>query len=410
MPRIVVPTNIIGTANNDTVKGEETTTNLAIGIQVLNQGIINTGAGADRIVGIGKLTSFDLDPSDEVDGISNDGTIQSGDGNDEISGTASTLPSAGGTIAGIKSRGIISTGAGADRITGTATSINGLSNSIGIKLTNGSSIDTGSNDDFISGNAKATGNSAGMGIFLQQATINAGTGNDKIIGTATGTGANGIFNVAALLYGINNESSSQINGGNGNDLIKGIGIGTDIRKVSGIENSSVIDCGDGNDTLTGIGISTQSGNLSFPEPSNGIGINNSFGGNIYGGQGNDRILGYGTQVGIQGAGDGLIDGGSGDDFFKARIITGLDAQGNPIESSNQGGAINGATIQGGLGCDVFDVGYGNARLDGGAGYDTLKLVGTADKYNIQGSQDNLTITRDGYTLLALNIEQIVFGA
>jgi hypothetical protein len=80
-------------AGNDTIRGR--------GRGFDNKGTINTGAGNDTITGIGTRT-----------GISNEGTINTGDGNDTITGT------------GIYNYyGTINTGAGNDMITGTGTGI-----------------------------------------------------------------------------------------------------------------------------------------------------------------------------------------------------------------------------------------------------------------------------------------------
>ena len=423
MVKLIVPPNVIGTGKADTVLGEEKANTLATGIQVLNQGIINTYSGNDTINGTGTLTST----NGIATGISNDGIIEAGNGDDKIKGIASSakvslerstdatgitntgiISSGNGddSIVGIgtggyadygifnTANGVINTGDGDDKIIGTGTcEVKGGNVGVGIGLNAGGLIDLGKGDDSIIGTGIGNNNgNSGRGIDLFESAIRGGDGNDSIIGTTTASQAIGITN-----------TSGNISGGNGNDLIVGTGI--DVGEVIGygIDNSNtgIIDGGDGNDSIIGIGISS----------SLGIGINNSLG-QIDAGQGNDKIFGYGTNVGIQGTDATIvgIDGGIGNDYFKSRKIDGLDADGNPIESANQGGSISNILIAGGKGNDIFDVGYGNARLDGGQGFDTLILLGSANNYSIQNSNGSLTIVRDGYTLTALNIENIVFGS
>lgn len=121
---------------------------------------------------------------------------------------------------------------------------------------------------------------------------------------------------------------------------------------------------------------------------------------ICGGAGNDTFTGYGASIGIQG---GTIDGGNGNDYFKARRI---DDSGNAV--SDQGGTIVDVLIKGGLGADTFDVGYGNATIDGGSGFDKLSLPDFKSDYTILGNSNNYTIKRDEFTLNVLNMEEIVF--
>jgi hypothetical protein len=411
------------------VLGEEKANTLATGIQVLNEGIINTYSGNDTITGTGALTST----NGIATGISNDGIIETGNGDDKIKGIASSAKfslerstnATGITNSGIISsgngddsivgigtggyadlgifntaNGVINTGDGDDKIIGTGTcKIKGGNVGVGIGLNAGGLIDLGKGDDSIIGTGIGNNNGiSGRGIQVFESAIKGGDGHDSIIGTTTASQAIGITN------------GGNISGGNGNDLIKGTGI--DVGEVIGygiaIDNSfsangdsiiSTIDGGDGDDSIIGIGISD----------SLGIGINNLFA-QIDGGKGNDKIFGYGTNVGIQGGSVAIIsiDGGIGNDYFKSRKVDGLDADDNPIESANQSGSISNILIAGGKGNDIFDVGYGNATLDGGEGFDTLILLGSSNNYSVQNSNGSSTFVRDGYTLTALNIENIVF--
>ncbi len=320
MSRLIVPPNIIGTPKADTV--ERTTTEFNdIGIQVNFNGVIDTR-----------------------------------EGNDTVSGTAT-----GDTGYGINDDGQIALGSGDDSITG-------------------------------------TGSFTGIQVS-QEGILDAESGKDTIIGIANSTdfthNAYGI-----IIFGIGNESG-YLTGGSGDDFIKGEARGVVSGNVSGgILVDGILDGGNGNDTFTGIGIN---------ENGLGFGIRTEGKGSVRGGNGNDIITGYGTTAGLEGVfnlqqgGAGTIDGGNGDDYFKARLI---DSESN--ELTYQGGAIANALILGGNGEDTFDVGYGNATLDGGQGFDTLILLGSANSYSIQGSNENLAIVRDGYALNALNIENIVF--
>ncbi|MBD0265751.1 MAG: hypothetical protein ICV78_24425, partial [Tolypothrix sp. Co-bin9] len=171
----------------------------------------------------------------------------------------------------------------------------------------------------------------------------------------------------------------------------------------GISNSegSTISTGQGNDFISGTGKGGKgSGETPWGElgPGVGIGIVNS--GIINLGDDKDTLTGYGTNIGIQG---GTIDGGNGNDDFKARRI---NDSGNAI--SDQGGTIVDVLIKGGLGADTFDLGYGNATIDGGSGLDKLSLPDFKSDYTILGSSNNYTIKRDEFTLNVLNMEEIVF--
>lgn len=261
----------------------------------------------------------------------------------------------------------------------------------------------GSGDDSINGTGSFTGIQVSQGAGpLQPAILDGGNGKDIIIGIGNSTGfthnANGI------------EISGYLTGGSDADFIKGEARGVVSKNVStGISavgassyaKAGILDGGNGNDTITGIGIN---------ENGFGFGITTFENGAIRGGNGDDIITGYGTTTGYgtpfsidTGEGNTIIDGGNGNDYFKARRI---NADGT--DAADQGGSIENVLILGGNGKDTFDVGYGNATLDGGKGFDTLILLGSADNYSIQGSKGDLTIARDGYTLNALNIEDIVF--
>jgi hypothetical protein len=218
-------TGAIGTwtDGNDVVTG---TNDHGTGVQVDGWVNANTLTGDDSITGWG-YDNTEV-PSPRYPGIAyrlgfgidNEGTINTGDGNNSITGAAN------GT--GINNSGTINTGGGNNSITGAGEAISGIWN------WNFGTINTGGGNDSI------TGAAIWVGIF-NIGTINTGDGNDFI----TGAGITGI------------ENAGTINTGNGDDSITGsssYGLGmADIRNGFGITNFGTINTGDGNDIVTAIG-------------------------------------------------------------------------------------------------------------------------------------------------------------
>jgi hypothetical protein len=349
---------------NDTITGTGRGSGIgrytAPGTGIFNSttGIISTGGGNDTITGTGEGGTSNDDGKGI--GISNQGKISADTGNDKITGIGRGTGYGGDGI-GILSSGSISGGTGNDSLTGTGT-----------------------------GSRHIFGGTGGDGIGISNTgKIDGDTGKDSIVGTGTGAQVGFVYpdrtSVGGKGIGISNTGS--ISGGTEDDSITGVGtggkgtqdIGFDQGNFVGpggdgigIANTSDLGAGNGNDVLTGIGI----GGIGKPGSNGrGVGISNTGTGRINAGNGNDQILGYGTTVGIEGNGVNVvgIDGGVGDDLFKARKISGLNAQGNPIESANQDGAVANIFISAGNGNDIFDLGFGSAKLSGGQGYDTLLL-------------------------------------
>ncbi len=133
----------------------------------------NTLAGADTIFGLNS--------------INNQGTIDTGDGNDIIS--------AGGRDESLVNEGTIETGFGNDAISGSTG---------GVGITNSGMIDTGDGHDTITGSG------------LNPQTISIGIDNDGTIKTG-----NGRDTVDALTGGFSGDGT--INLGDGDDLIRGFG-------------------------------------------------------------------------------------------------------------------------------------------------------------------------------------------
>jgi Ca2+-binding RTX toxin-like protein len=286
----------------------------------------------------------------------------------------------------VNSDGVIATREANDIVSSTATG----ESSYGIN--DDGFISLGSGNDSLSGKSTFTG--IQVALSSQPGVLDGGSGDDIIKGIANSTG----FTHNAV--GI--ATNSFLNGGNGNDIISGEGRGVVSGNVSsGLAGRGVINGGNGNDTLTGIGIDKN----GF-----GYGISTIDDGYVRGGSGDDVITGYGTTTGYgnpiaieTGEGKTIINGDDGNDYLKARRINK-----DSTDALDQGGAVENVSILGGKGNDTFDVGYGNANLDGGQGFDTLQLLGSSDDYSIQSSNEQLTIIREEYTMNVLNIENIVF--
>ena len=418
-----------GTSSSDLVVGQEDNAFPAIGIEVLKNGVIDTQAGNDTIEGSGIGGDDNTGTGTGgyyyrtyVPGIGISNTqgayINGGDGKDLIFGIGNRSEDQGlgiGSAKGINNTldSRIDGGFGDDSIEGTGNGEFG-GDATGIYNTEGSDINGGEGNDSIKGTAtgSATGDTIDnkgdtTGIFNSGGSnINGEEGNDSIVGIGKGSDAylepfRSYFPGRGI--GISNSEGSTISGGQGNDFISGTGtggagfyddnpFGNGPEEIApgvgiGIINSGTISLGDGNDTIIGTGISLGTGILN----TNGI---------ISSGAGADTLTGYGSSIGIQG---GTIDGGNGNDSFKARRI---DDSGNPV--SNQGGAIADVVIKGGYGADTFDVGYGNATINGGSGSDKLILPDFKSDYSIIGNSNNYTIKRDQFTLNVLNVEEIAF--
>ena len=157
----------------------------------------NTLAGADTIFGLNSINNQGtIDTGDGNDTISsggiggsliNEGTIDTGDGNDIIS--------AGGRDESLVNEGTIETGFGNDAISGSTG---------GVGITNSGLIDTGDGHDTITGSG------------LNPQTISIGIDNDGTIKTG-----NGRDTVDALTGGFSGDGT--INLGDGDDLIRGFG-------------------------------------------------------------------------------------------------------------------------------------------------------------------------------------------
>lgn len=188
--------------------------------EIRNDGIVNTLAGNDTITGI----STSLDPVGfGISGIHNTGTLNTSEGDDIITGT-NTSRGGYGIFNGLGNREdsttitTIDTGDGNDTITGVAA----------FGIFNTGIINTGSGADSIICDASLN-DGTGYG-FYNTNTINTGDGNDTI----TEISGHSIFNLGIINTGNNADSiiadggfegSGSVFLGNGKDYIKGFGSG-----------------------------------------------------------------------------------------------------------------------------------------------------------------------------------------
>jgi hypothetical protein len=281
--------------------------------QIFNSGIANTLAGNDRITGIRQIGT-EIETFSTY-GIYNDkGIIDTDDGNDIITGINQEVTASGYGI--YSEGGTINTGNGNDII-------NGISeNGVGaaIQSENGT-INTGDGDDTIMGNASH------YSINLNYGTLDTGKGNDII--TATG------------FYGISNYNAI-FNTGDGNDIINGNSIA---EQGAAIINSGPMDTGDGNDIITGTNASGGAGILNLDS--------------ITLGNGNDIIIGKGAIYGMYNK--GTIDTGNGADS----IIVDGGFETSSDERSLGGNVFlgNGQDYLKGFGSGNFNGGNGKDTLE-----------------------------------------------
>jgi hypothetical protein len=278
---------IMGIRNEQEGNDNDFSYDLSYGI--LNEkGIIDTGEGNDTIIGINNITnSGSTSSSFGIDYYF--GTLNTGNGNDIITGTAKQSGFRG-------YGGILDTGNGNDIITGTGQ--NGIESYWRV-------FSTGDGDDTLIGN----GDRLGSGIVI--ASLNTGDGKDIIIGTNTtgkGTGisnnlySNGDFSISNPSLETENDNdiitgigfigiynSGAINTGNGDDIISGIGTRW------GLENFGTINTGNGNDSII-----TEGGFFSRFSESNTVG-------STFLGDGKDYLKGFGR---------GNFNGGNGKDTLE----------------------------------------------------------------------------------------------
>ncbi len=255
---------------------------------------IESGDGNDRITGSDDFAESIRggDGNDTIDGQGGDDTIDGGDGNDLITGGlgADSLDGDDGndTIDGGDGGDNIDAGDGADSVTGGS----GMD-----------TIDAGQGADFVDGGD-------------DDDTINGMSGNDTILG--------GLGN-DVILGGSEHDS---INGGNGNDALDGQGghdtldgeAGDD--SINGSAGNDSIDGGAGDDFVNaGSGRDTAQGGADDDTVLGGGG-NDSLAGDslspLFIVFGDDRVRGQGGDDTINGGGEAdFLDGGAGNDLIRS---------------------------------------------------------------------------------------------
>ncbi|MGB5632326.1 MAG: hypothetical protein WBM44_21095 [Waterburya sp.] len=374
------------TANSESIVVVET---LAIGIDNIYK--ITTGKGHDVIIGVASNSAIS---QAEATALANNtaalatelATEYDSDAFNQLEtaiskGTSTAIANSKTTTLGIFNSGKILMDRGNDVIIGLA---NNTSSSSSQAISEAESI---ANDVAIAtadGESLAISEGAAVGI-VNLGTIHTGMGNDTIIGIAVND-ATAAADADANAVGLADDPDTQTNTNAIADTSEAIAIGID--NASGL----MITAG-GDDQVIGIGA---------------IGIT---GGNIRAGNGNDRIMGYGSFVGVE---DIKIQLGKGDDFFKAAIVDLDPLTGEISLQDDQSGSLKNTAIFGGLGNDTFEIGGFEATvsIDGGRDHDVIKLWGNLDDYEITlGSSGNQAVTiEDSDSMLTVkNVEAFYFG-
>jgi len=368
---------------------------------IVNSAITNTLAGSDVITGRSEGTSEGLTYS-----FRNFGTLNTGEGNDQLTGTLNDPYGFALTTVAIYNEGAIDTGNGNDIITAIIQEAV-MNTSYAIFNIEGT-IDTGDGNDTIIGITPK-----GTGILSWDSNINTGDGNDNIIGISTAEMGSGILNLGIIDTGNSNDiitgtgnfvaisNDGIINTGNGEDFIISQG------KFS---NSGVVFLEDGNDSLL-VYASLFNVNLSNRALENYNAIDT--------GEGDDLITSTGVIYN-----EGIINTGNGNDsIFVNGGVDGIT--GNTYGIYNNGGAINmgdgndSIIANGGFesapnssgawflgeGKDYIK-GYGSGDFYGGNGNDTLEL--TPGTYTV-GIWDRVVFAKGNSLMLASEFEQLIAG-
>ena len=270
-------------------------------------------------------------------------------------------PVAIGTLAASSVRSIIITGGDAENtidLSGVTSAAFTALTSISVNAGNGNDSILGSDDfgdSLIGGDGADTLDGQGGDNTLIGGNgadvIRSGIGNDSI------SGGDGADNIDA------NAGNDNVDAGSGSDIVN-LGDGDDV--VNGQNGEDTINGGLGNDTINGDGgadsIHGDNGNDSI--------LGGEKNDNLFGDNGNDIIDGQ--------TGNDTIDGGLGDDSLSG-------SGGNDSLLGNEGSD----TLNGGSGNDTASGGNGNDQIYGGAGNDSVNGDGGDD--SVQGQSGNDTV-------------------
>jgi Ca2+-binding RTX toxin-like protein len=370
--------------------------------------VIDGGTGVNVIAGTSSSDTIDLSTTT----VRNIASIDAGAGNDTVIGTSNDDAIIGGAgydrlNGGIGNDTFLINGA--DTAYDTFTGGEGVDTILGgagddtIRLYNYSGADTvevidgGAGVNVIAGTSSSDTIDLSTTTVRNIASIDAGAGNDTVIGTSNddtiigGAGYDrlngGVGNDTFLISGTD-AAYDTFNGGNGVDTILG-GAGDDTIRLynySGADTVEVIDGGAGVNVIAGTS-SSDTIDLSATTVRNIASIDAGAGNDTVTGTSNDDVI-------IGGAGYDRLYGGLGNDTF---LINGTDTA---YDTFNGGDGID--TILGGAGDDTI-------RLYNYSGADTVEVIdGGAGVNVIAGTSSSDTI--DLSTTTVSNIAMIDAGA
>jgi Ca2+-binding RTX toxin-like protein len=396
--RVVVDNwgTIEGLGHNGYHKGEPNVSEaIAAGAAIITNHEGGTLYGFGRAIQIDNSANGDAFAASTI---TNSGLIK-GDGNLPTGVTEAEVAAFAGLIHGGEAINIVGNKADSINNTATGTIVGGIKagggndtlvNDGSMTATGGSAVDLGDGDDLFVNRGTVTGD------------VLAGAGNDEIINVATGN----IFGGVVMGDGNDKLGNSGLVGGDvdmgdGDDVVNlyvGASVGGAVLLGSGNDlltatayGDFVVDAGDGDDTVAmGDGDDDVQGGAGNDMLYGGGGDDVVAGGDgddyIQGNAGDDELLGgAGDDTLLGGAGDDTIDGGDGSDtadyaFDQAGITVDFAAGTVMGDDAGYDTLIEIEKVIGGAGDDLFIVaaeGSVPAGIDGGAGDDTLRLVGTA---------------------------------
>ena len=372
---------IDGGAGADTIFGES------------GDDLIDGGAGADLIYG-----GVGDDTISLSDGFGND-TVYGEDGNDALD--ASALSSGVTVVYSASEDGTLTDGTDTvtfDNIegltlTGQADSVNGAADSAGLNIDAGAGDDTvigGSGDDSLVGGAGSdslvAGNNSGAGD-----TLEGGSGNDTLVDSYWNATLDGGDDADFFQLGNGTASVTGGEGGTDADTISFLAANdaVDITLSGGAEAGTYTDADGDSGSFTGIEAFELS-NQADTFNSNGITGSES----IYGMGGDDTITTQGGTDYVEGGsgadsiqtgqGDDTVLGGDGADYINTQ------SQADSVDAGSGDDTVYGGqhndTIDGGADNDYLDGQTEDDSLMGGAGDDTL--FGGTGSDTLQGGSEN----------------------
>jgi Ca2+-binding RTX toxin-like protein len=362
---------LAGTGSGDLMSGGEGNDTLSAGG---GNDTVVAGSGNDRFDGGDGIDTIDFavattplnidlgGRADRTEGFSQDSsTGPASQGNDVVLGFENVLGGSGNdTIRGSADWNLMEGGAGNDSLLGEAgndTLLGGSGNDV---------LSGGADNDVLEGGAGNDTLDGGTGADL--ANYSAATGNlvaslanggTVVDANPNGLGTDVLFGIENLIAGSGNDrvngsaANNSIEGGAGNDTIVG-GAGNDT--LRGGAGSDFLDYSE-NSSNQGVVV-----DLSNNQASDGLGGQDAvfqFEA-VLGGQGADRMTGD--------AADNLLDGGAGGDTLDGGA--GNDVLDGGVGSDALLGGAGNDILLGGVGDDVLRGGAGNDVLDGDVGFNT----------------------------------------